>query len=172
MKYVKILDIRGEDVKESYAVFIGTDYDESGLPRTKVRRLTAPEQAEFDSLGLKNRRLVTYTIQGNNVVWVKREKSKKKVPGVYYVALYKAYPIYEPAEGGYYYEGLELVGSNQFLSKQDARRALRDYASRNGFNIAKNGLSAYKRGRLIGESEEIYVERRVGSHEKGRVPYS
>lgn len=171
MKYVRILDNSGEDIKELFAVFVGMDYI-NGKQVYRVRRLSAPEQTEFDKLGLKNARLTTFTAKSGDVVWVKREKAKKQIPGVYYVALYKAYPIYEPAEGGYYYEGLELVGSNQFLSKQDARRALRDYASRNGFNVSKDGLSAYKNSRLIGESEEIYVERRVGSHEKGRIPYS
>lgn len=171
MKYVRILDNTTDDIKELFAVFVGMDYI-NGKQVYRVRRLSAPEQAKFDKLGLKNVRLMTFTAKSGDVVWVKREKIKKQIPGVYYVALYKAYPIYEPAEGGYYYEGLELVGSNQFLSKQDARRALRDYASRNGFNVSKDGLSAYKSGRLIGESEEIYVERRVGSHEKGRIPYS
>lgn len=171
MKYIRILDNRGEDIKELFAVFVGMDYI-NGKQVYRVRRLSAPEQAEFDKLGLKNARLMTFTAKSGDIVWVKREKTKKRTPGVYYLSLYRAYPIYEPAEGGYYYEGLELIESNQFLSKQDARRALRDYASRNGFNISKDGLSAYKSGSLIGESEEIYVERRAGAHEKGRVLYS
>lgn len=171
MKYIRILDNRGEDIKELFAVFVGMDYI-NGKQVYRVRRLSAPEQAEFDKLGLKSARLMTFTAKSGDIVWVKREKPKKRTPGVYYVSLYRAYPIYEPAEGGYYYEGLELVESNQFLSKQDARRALRDYASRNRFNISKDGLSAYKSGSLIGESEEIYVERRAGAHEKGRVLYS
>ena len=171
MKYIRILDNTTADIKELFAVFVGMDYI-NGKQVYRVRRLSAPEQAEFDKLGLKNVRLMTFTAKSGDVIWVKREKAKKRTPGVYYVSLYRAYPIYESAEGGYYYEGLELVGGNQFLSKQDARRALRDYASRNGFNISKDGLSAYKSGSLIGESEEIYVERRAGAHEKGRVPYS
>lgn len=171
MKYIRILDNTTADIKELFAVFVGMDYI-NGKQVYRVRRLSAPEQAEFDRLGLKNVGLMTFTAKSGDVVWVKREKVKKQTPGVYYVSLYIAYPIYEPAEGGYYYEGLELVVSNQFLSKQDARRALRDYASRNRFNISKDGLSAYKSGSLIGESEEIYVERRAGAHEKGRVLYS
>ena len=89
MKYIRILDNRGEDVKELFAVFVGMDYI-NGKQVYRVRRLSAPEQAEFDRLGLKNVGLMTFTAKSGDVVWVKREKVKKQTLGVYYVSLYKA----------------------------------------------------------------------------------
>ena len=38
-----------------------------------------------------------------------------------YLSYYKEYPIYEPAEGGYYYAGNQLVKSER-LSKRQCRR--------------------------------------------------
>ena len=60
MKYIRILDNSGEDIKELFAVFVGMDYI-NGKQVYRVRRLSAPEQAEFDKLGLKNVRLTTFT---------------------------------------------------------------------------------------------------------------
>ena len=33
---------------------------------------------------------------------------------MYYVTTYSRYPIYVPAEGGYYYSGIEMIESNEF----------------------------------------------------------
>ena len=38
-----------------------------------------------------------------------------------YLSYYEEYPIYEPAEGGYYYSGAELVESER-LSKRAAKK--------------------------------------------------
>ena len=35
----------------------------------------------------------------------------------YYVSYYEAFPIFEPAEGGYYYEGRQLIDSIKVGSK-------------------------------------------------------
>ena len=168
MEYIKILDTSKSDLNIKFGVYLGMEYNKDGETIIKVRRLTEPEQTEFERLGLKNSRF-TYT--SDNVVWVRREKIKKKETGVYYVVLYKGYPIYEPAEGGYYYEGLEVSGYKKFTNRQDARKFLRLYATTNNFNVAKNGLHAYKSGVNIGDSEEIYVERKIGYHIKGKQTY-
>ena len=38
-----------------------------------------------------------------------------------WLSYYEEYPIYEPAEGGYYYEGLALVKTER-LSKRAAKK--------------------------------------------------
>jgi len=66
----------------------------------------------------------------------------------YVVQVYERYAIYEPAEGGYYYEGYLRGGAD--------------------------GLWAGSRNhRYIGEGYEVYVEplKMRGCHAKGREPY-
>ena len=42
-----------------------------------------------------------------------------------YISHYEEYPIYEAAEGGYYYAGVQLVESEQ-MSLQDCKKAFKD----------------------------------------------
>lgn len=96
--------------------------------------------------------------------------AKKKRPR-YFVSLYEAYPIYEPAEGGYYYEGERLVDSYMVRTLKKARKQLRLEAKNLGFDfIGKNYAS--NSGEYIGESEYIYIETVKGIHEHGWHPYS
>ena len=88
----------------------------------------------------------------------------------YFVSFYEAFPIYEPAEGGYYYEGEQLVDSILVGSLKKARRVMRREAERLEFtSIGCNNSS--KRGEYIGESEYIYIETVKGIHEHGWHPY-
>ena len=41
---------------------------------------------------------------------------------MYYVTYYEEYPIYEPAEGGYYYAGSRNVSVREFKSWRKARQ--------------------------------------------------
>ena len=41
---------------------------------------------------------------------------------MYYVTYYEEYPIYEPAEGGYYYAGSQNVWVREFKSWRKARQ--------------------------------------------------
>ena len=111
-----------------------------------------------------------------------------------YLSYYEEFPIYEPAEGGYYYPGNQLINSER-LSKRQAKRKfeeiweeclkendengfLRDYSNceelrksaglfpwyRCGNYICKN--SGYIGGRI-----SYIIERKMGSQESGWKPY-
>lgn len=96
--------------------------------------------------------------------------SVKKKRRRYYVSLYESYPIYEPAEGGYYYEGEHLVDCIAVGSLKRARRVMKREAEELGFtSIGKNFSSL--RGEYIGESDYIYIETVKGIHEHGWHPY-
>lgn len=96
--------------------------------------------------------------------------SAKKKRRRYYVSLYESYPIYEPAEGGYYYEGEHLVDCIIVGSLKRARRIMKREANELGFtSIGKNFSSL--RGEYIGESDYIYIETVKGIHEHGWHPY-
>ncbi len=41
---------------------------------------------------------------------------------MWYVTAMAEYPIYEPAEGGYYYAGTQIVWERQFQSRRKARQ--------------------------------------------------
>lgn len=88
----------------------------------------------------------------------------------YFVSFYEAYPIYEPAEGGYYYEGEQLVESIKVGSLKRARRIMRREAANLGFTCIGSNSSSL-RGKYIGESEYIYIETVRGIHEHGWHPY-
>lgn len=103
----------------------------------------------------------------------------------FYVSLYEHYPIYEPAEGGYYYNGTELTGNvldthksvkpHRFKRYASARRALIKAAKE--LNLEKfGGRDKYVDydfiySKYIGEGSFLVIERRLGEHQMGRVPY-
>ena len=94
----------------------------------------------------------------------------KKKRRHYFVSWYEGYPIYEPAEGGYYYEGERLIQSIKVGSLKRARRIMRQNAENLEFtNIGKNYSS--RQGKYIGDSEYIYIETVQGIHEHGWHPY-
>jgi len=88
----------------------------------------------------------------------------------YFVSWYKAYPIYEPAEGGYYYEGEHLIQSIRVGSLKRARKAMQREAKSLGFTSIGSNMSSLC-GKYIGESEYIYIETVRGIHEHGWRPY-
>ena len=107
-----------------------------------------------------------------------------------YLTYYEEYPIYEPAEGGYYYSGNEVV-SYERLSKRAAKRKIKQLyeelkednsepGSRypdpilNGSYdewelINNNRLVRYSY--YIGQGMSYVIERKLGSETMGRVPY-
>lgn len=119
----------------------------------------------------------------------------------YIVQRYSRYAIYEPAEGGYYYDGMEPDdGPGELIirdTKAEAVEALRklvedenalmveEYIERGGsgdandriegyMGISADGMTAYTvNHRYIGEGYEYFVEpiNRRGRHRQGRVPY-
>ncbi len=105
----------------------------------------------------------------------------------YIVQHYSRYSIYEPAEGGYYYEGMEPDGEPIIReTRAEAIEALRELVAEYNEGMAhesegylffgENDKSAWATSgnhKYIGDGEEYYVEpmNRRGRHRKGRVPY-
>lgn len=106
-----------------------------------------------------------------------------------YVTHYTEYPIYEPAEGGYYYSGNEVESSDR-MSKRKARATMEEIWSQCEAENAENlqweertgkrfdywvrsadGNEIWKTSRYIGEGESYVVERHKGSQIRGRRPY-
>lgn len=112
-----------------------------------------------------------------------------------YLTHYEEYPIFEPAEGGYYYAGNAIVESER-MSKRAARKNIEEiWRDAKAYNLEEfgeeeptrdedrfgnsiypwyrslDGNMVWRRGRYIGEGESYIVERRRGSEERGWVPY-
>lgn len=114
-----------------------------------------------------------------------------------YISRYEEYPIYEPAEGGYYYSGNQLVESERLSKRACKKELLRIWeeckkeneemgfrednfeewdhiTSRTRmtpwvFNEKFNIISRH--GYYIGEGESFVIERNQGASESGRVSY-
>lgn len=89
-----------------------------------------------------------------------------------YLTHYQEYPIYEPAEGGYYYAGNEAYEYHRFFTKWGAKRHLakmRAELEMEGFIVYDN--RAYLRSKYIGEGESWVIERTYGSHNSGKQIY-
>lgn len=108
-----------------------------------------------------------------------------------YVTYYEEYPIYEPAEGGYYYAGTQLV-ETQKLSKRKAKAELEriwaeckadnfeifgeeepeiDHDDCHNYPWRRYGAEIYKDSYYIGQGVFYLLERHKGSAIKGWVPY-
>ena len=92
-----------------------------------------------------------------------------------YLTHYSEYPIYEPAEGGYYYAGQQADSYYRLNSMKQAQRQLKKMSKdleAEGFYIRiENGVcEAYKPSRYIGEAELWTVEKVYGSQNEGRHP--
>lgn len=106
-----------------------------------------------------------------------------------YLTHYEEYPIYEPAEGGYYYAGNEVVASER-LSKRQAKKKLsqiwamceeenaenEQWEERTGSRFdywvrSADGNEIWRSSRYIGEGERYVIERRKGSQVSGYEPY-
>ena len=114
-----------------------------------------------------------------------------------YISHYEEYPIYEPAEGGYYYPGNQLVASERKSKrackknlleiweecKQDnTERGFREDNKDEWEQIRRNTHEypwyfdrehnyIYKGSYYIGEGESYVIERNQGSQEHGYEPY-
>ena len=114
-----------------------------------------------------------------------------------YVTHYEEYPIYEAAEGGYYYSGNKVVESER-LSKHKCKKILDEiWEDCKQYNLAwygaevpetdkdehgnriypwvrinmGDGIRIVKGSRYIGEGESYIIERCKGSETKGWHPY-
>lgn len=91
---------------------------------------------------------------------------------MFYLTHYQEYPIYEPAEGGYYYAGNEPFEYHRFWTKWGAKRYLAKMSTElesEGFIVTAK--RAYLPSKYIGEGESWVIERKYGSQTKGRQIY-
>ena len=95
---------------------------------------------------------------------------------MFYLTHYTEYPIYEPAEGGYYYAGREADVYYRLNSIRQVKRKIKKFRKQleeDGFvvYIENDYCYVHKRSRYIGDGESWIVEKVYGSHNRGRVPY-
>lgn len=93
-----------------------------------------------------------------------------------YLTHYTEYPIYEPAEGGYYYAGQQADCYYRLNSMKQARRQLRKMQKNletEGFMVYLDGnlCEAYRPDKYIGNGELWITEKMYGSHNSGWRPY-
>lgn len=119
-------------------------------------------------------------------------KMKNDGTGKWYVSLYELYPIYEPAEGGYYYNGVQLADSYEFKTRKGAMRKLtkiersimRDSDTLNQYPLRWNGFKRENTpdwsndhtwfgvtSQYVGEGFFWQLERTQGMSESGRQSY-
>ena len=105
------------------------------------------------------------------------QKSEEKYP--YYVTLYYLYPIYEPAEGGYYYNGIGVDESYGFQTRKKAIKFLRKRRKeclKEDKNVKWwydyiNSFGVYNENGYIGNGYFWEMERKFGSAISGYQPY-
>lgn len=98
-----------------------------------------------------------------------------------YLSHYEEYPIYEPAEDGYYYAGNEIVESER-MSERQAKKQLAEFweeaqkenemlPANEQWVMRSDKRGIYKKSRYIGGGESYIIERHKGSKERGWEPY-
>ena len=103
---------------------------------------------------------------------------------MYYVTEYRNYPIYEPAEGGYYYSGVEIMSSREFKTFRKARQFINrvykdtlknemDYVTgaSQKFWATRDNQQFGANGKYIGDGWMYKLERKQGSEVCGWEPY-
>ena len=87
----------------------------------------------------------------------------------WYLSLYKECPIYEPAEGGYYYAGVAHDSYDEYVSWEEAVKAYNQaFEEEEEGTVYKSGLFIREtKQALIGEAEFLVLESELGSHETG-----
>ena len=106
---------------------------------------------------------------------------------MYYVSYIEEYPIYEPAEGGYFYPGETVVEVRECKTWRKAKKTFnewrkrfeKEYADENNrvFRVAPGGCNRYGDGpeigynsRYIGDGAFVRLTR-YKPHDKGYTPY-
>lgn len=133
-------------------------------------------------------KIINVFIKSECIIVEELKKPEKKLP--YYVSTYTKYPIYEHAEGGYLYDGIQLAYSRGFQNFKDAKRYLRklykkeiEFLIKYDENIlngkyeeeywyCSNNHQRFGIGSIYyGEGWYIILEREQGSEVSGYVPY-
>ena len=89
-----------------------------------------------------------------------------------YLTRYDEYPIYEPAEGGYYYSGQDVEEYYECDSMEEAKQQLanmKEELEYCGFEVLEEG--AYLRSKYIGEGVLWVIENELGENKRGWHPY-
>lgn len=97
----------------------------------------------------------------------------------YYITLYDAYPIYEPAEGGYYYDGYQAKWASGYETFKEAVAEISSVAQElnnaEGYNFVKKSAGEYEDygDKYIGTGAVLRIEnnKQFRSYEKGYQPY-
>ena len=93
----------------------------------------------------------------------------------FYVTYYAEYPIYEPAEGAYYYAGKDAIWSEGVNSEEEAWDYVNDFVNEQEDKTEWEKFSDgyLLRGQYIGEDQNIIIEPRDSylSAVKGWEPY-
>lgn len=103
----------------------------------------------------------------------------------YFVTYYEEYPIYEPAEGGYYYAGRVARGAKSFFNLDRAIAYALEEVQAYDLTTKTNGPDEIKtllsksstalvgayHTRYIGEGQMIIIEKRLGEKTSGWHPY-
>lgn len=100
---------------------------------------------------------------------------KRKNRKWYYVSYYESYPVFESAEGGYYYEGVELQNFERFGSLKSARRFLRKKIEECGGKSEFDYIGKYEARKSessrIGDSWCMRIETVCGKYQRGWKSY-
>lgn len=99
----------------------------------------------------------------------------------YYLTHYREYPIYEPAEGGYYYAGSDwdcYWESDSMDEIRDKFNEMKSELEEEGYRVwefeykdINVGLMAVKYSPYIGHGEYWLLEEKLGSDAHGYEPY-
>lgn len=90
----------------------------------------------------------------------------------YRVSHYQEYPIYEPAEGGYYYAGAHVTGFREYDSLKEARAELkrvRKWMADEGRQICDGNDAVIIPSKHIGGDEYFLIEGTKKNPINGRV---
>lgn len=96
------------------------------------------------------------------------------IKGKVYLTHYTEYPIYEPAEGGYYYAGREADTSWECDTLEEAQKQLaemKEELEADGFIVREDLTKATLDSKYIGDGEMWVIEETYGSHNSGRQIY-
>lgn len=78
----------------------------------------------------------------------------------FYVTYYSEYPIYEPAEGGYYYPGRDAIWSKGFNTEEEATEFMENEVANDDYidNWERYTNGYISRGEYIGQDQMIVIE--------------
>ena len=154
-----------EDIHDKFKRDIKTAYKKwaSDVERVEAKRKEAMEMIPDNA---SKEQISQYTDFVNNKIYPMVSDFDYKFPHniekgdfPFYVTYYSEYPIYEPAEGGYYYAGRDAVWSQGFNSEEEARQFLNDFIVEDGEDWEQDQDGRYTvHGKYIGQDQTVKLE--------------